>query len=102
MINSYPYANDANINSNNTLYLCCNKSQGSCSSIVTSADCAGSNSRPYCNKIAQNIFCVEHSGKCGGIVGNNLIITNTTIGTCPSDLSTTASYLDTATQGGIG
>jgi hypothetical protein len=103
MLLNYSLASDAIMNNGGTLYLCCLQSQNSCSVMSTGVLCPVSNYfHPYCNKIAQNIFCVEHSGKCGGIAGNNLITTNTTIGTCPSDLSTTASYLDTVTQGGIG
>src|SRR5438067_5741054 len=58
--------------------------------------CSYPNRKFYCNKIGQSIFCIASiasiASYCGGILGDNYVVNNNTIGTCKSDFETMEHY----------
>lgn len=81
---SYPWTSNDVINNGGLIDMCCNKS-GQCSP-VTIGTCPTKTF--YCNKFAQSIFCSRSSANglrtCQGIVGEDNITTNITLGNCLS------------------
>ncbi|KLL05030.1 MAG: serine/threonine-protein kinase sepA-like [Mycoplasmataceae bacterium RV_VA103A] len=80
---NFPFNNNSKINGGLWLTLCCSDAQ--CSPTTEGANCPA---RPWnfsCRKVSETIFCKVYTGVfCGGIVGNTLVSTNTTIGDCPN------------------
>ena len=90
----FPFSNNPLTSGNvQILQVCCDSSQCSPISFAKSCD---SNNEFLCNKIAQNVLCVDDNPKsfCAGIVGNDPITTSTTLGTCSNDLNAVSNYFE--------
>lgn len=91
---NFGFANNVDINNGKVLSVCCNSSS-QCSSSLWTSTCNSGSYKFFCVKVSQLIACGKERVECNGIIGDALITGNTTVGKCPSGITTIDNYLKT-------